>query len=70
MRQFIRNLVIGLLRFQINAFALFSPIRAGRMALDIFRTPRKGRLREQDRTFLQGAQWETIQAEGLPLIPM
>jgi uncharacterized protein (DUF305 family) len=54
MSPFLRKLAIALLRFQINTTALFSPIRAGRMALDIFRTPRKGRLRDQDRLFLQG----------------
>jgi hypothetical protein len=67
MRPFLRNLIIGLLRFQINTIALFSPLMAGRMALDIFRTPRKGRLREQDKTFLAGAKWETLQAEGLDI---
>ncbi len=67
MRPFFRNLIIGLLRFQINTIALFSPLKAGRMALDIFRTPRKGRLREQDKTFLAGAKWETLQAEGLDI---
>ena len=67
MRQFFRKLVIGLLRFQINTIALFSLGWAGRKALDIFRTPHKGRLREQDKTFLAGAKWETIQAEGLDI---
>jgi pimeloyl-ACP methyl ester carboxylesterase len=67
MRPFFRNLIIGLLRFQINTIALFSPLKAGRMALDIFRTPRKGRLREQYKTFLAGAKWETLQAEGLDI---
>lgn len=67
MRPFLRNLIIGLLRFQINTIALFSPLMAGRIALDIFRTPRKGRLREQDKTFLAGAKWETLQAEGLDI---
>lgn len=67
MSPFLRKLAIALLRFQINTTALFSPIRAGRMALDIFRTPRKGRLREQDQLFLQGAKWEVLQAEGLDI---
>lgn len=67
MRQFLRKLVIGLLRFQINTIALFSLSWAGRKALEIFRTPRKGRLREQDHTFLAGATWETLQAEGLDI---
>lgn len=67
MRQFFRKLVIGLLRFQINTIALFSLGWAGRKALDIFRTPHKGRLREQDKTFLAGAKWETLQAEGLDI---
>lgn len=67
MRQFFRKLVIGLLRFQINTIALFSLSWAGRKALDIFRTPRRGRLRDQDHTFLAGATWETLQAEGLDI---
>lgn len=67
MRQFFRKLAIGLLRFQINTIALFSLSAAGRRALDIFRTPRKGRLREQDQTFLAGAKWETLQAVGLDI---
>jgi pimeloyl-ACP methyl ester carboxylesterase len=65
MRAFFRRLAIGLLRFQINTLALFSPKLAGHKALDVFRTPRKGRLRDSDRTFLQGAKWETLQAQGL-----
>lgn len=67
MRQFFRKLAIGLLRFQINTIALFSLSWAGRKALDIFRTPRRGRLRDQDHTFLAGATWETIQAAGLDI---
>lgn len=67
MRQFFRKLVIGLLRFQINTIALFSMSAAGHKALDLFRTPRKGRLREQDHTFLAGAKWETVHAVGLDI---
>ncbi len=37
------------------------------MALDIFRTPRKGRLREQDLQFLEGALRDTIHAEKLAI---
>jgi pimeloyl-ACP methyl ester carboxylesterase len=64
MHPFVRQMAIVALRFRINTTAFFSPLQAGKLALDIFRTPRKGRLREQDLTFLQGAEQVKIQVQG------
>lgn len=43
------------LRLYLNTLALFQPEKAGAMAFQIFCTPRQGRLREKDRTFLDTA---------------
>ena len=50
-----QQLTILGLRTYLNALALFNPKRAGAIALQIFFTPRQGRLREKDRTFLHTA---------------
>lgn len=64
MHPFVRQMAIAALRFRINTTAIFSPLHAGKLALDLFRTPRKGRLREQDLTFLQGAEQVKIPVQG------
>ncbi|MEO6039532.1 MAG: alpha/beta hydrolase [Saprospiraceae bacterium] len=49
----------------LNALAVFSPMEAGKRILQLFSTPRSGRLRPQDRTFLETAAWGQLQVQNL-----
>ena len=55
MKKLKRQLTILRLRLYLNTLALFYPKKAGAIAFQIFCTPRQGRLREKDCTFLNTA---------------
>jgi pimeloyl-ACP methyl ester carboxylesterase len=59
------RLLLFLIRHSINFTALFAPLLAGKWALRLFATPRKGRLRDKDRVFLESAQRGTVTVSGL-----
>ncbi len=48
----------------LNALALVAPRTAGRLAFEIFCTPRNGRLRDSDREFLASAEQATQHLAG------
>ncbi len=50
-----RQLTIQGLRLYLNTLAVFSPVKAGEIAFQIFCTPRQGRIREKDQVFLNTA---------------
>ncbi len=49
----------------LNSLAIASPLEAGRHILRLFSTPRTGRLRAPDRTFLETAAWGKVVVQGL-----
>jgi len=49
----------------LNALAVFSPVEAGKRILQLFSTPRSGRLRPQDREFLETAEGGTLPVNHL-----
>ena len=60
-----KQLIIKVLGKYINGLALFSPQKAAVKAYQIFCTPRAGKLREKDLTFLNTAtRWVDLECEG------
>ncbi len=57
--------VLSSLGSAINALAVLSPVEAGKRILQLFSTPRTGRLRAQDREFLETAEWGTLRVKEL-----
>ncbi len=51
----------------INLLARVSPALAGRAAFKLFCTPRKQFMREEDSTFLETAERQTLVLEGIPI---
>ncbi len=49
----------------LNSLAVAAPSEAGKRILQLFSTPRAGRLRAYDRTFLESAEWGQVSAQGL-----
>ncbi|MFM2268611.1 MAG: hypothetical protein RL757_2052 [Bacteroidota bacterium] len=51
---------IQLVKNGLNLGSYLSPTRAGKFAFHIFSTPRKGRLKEKDRTYLEKSEQTTL----------
>lgn len=49
----------------LNSLAIASPSEAGKRILQLFSTPRTGRLHAPDRTFLETASWDQLTVQGL-----
>ena len=49
----------------LNSLAIASPSEAGKRILQLFSTPRTGRLHAPDRTFLETASWDQVTVQGL-----
>jgi predicted alpha/beta hydrolase family esterase len=63
----LRALIIFGLRTWLNLLSFVAPRQAGALALKVFGTPRKGRLRDKDRQILKGAATRTLMHEHTPV---
>jgi pimeloyl-ACP methyl ester carboxylesterase len=59
----LKQSAIAALGYSINVQALFAPLAAGKRAVEVFRTPLSGRLREHHQTLLRKAQYELIETK-------
>jgi pimeloyl-ACP methyl ester carboxylesterase len=57
-------LQIAAVRVYLNSLSAFSAKKAGNTTIRLFGSPRKGKLLNADRDFLQTAKWETLQLNG------
>ncbi len=67
MNRFFAKGALLALRTIWNIQARFAPLAAGKLALDFFRTPRRGRLRPTDEEFLSKAQREVLMSGEIPI---
>jgi pimeloyl-ACP methyl ester carboxylesterase len=67
MKRFFAKAARLALRTFLNVQARFAPLAAGKLALDFFRTPRRGRLRASDEEFLSKAQHEVLMCGEIPI---
>lgn len=59
------RLTLAAIGSALNSLALASPSEAGKRILQIFSTPRTGRLQAHDRNFLEAANWDQLSVQGL-----
>jgi pimeloyl-ACP methyl ester carboxylesterase len=53
--------------FYLNMLALFAPRKSGEKALQIFSTPRKGKLKPEEKQYLAGFEKVILYHNGMPL---
>jgi pimeloyl-ACP methyl ester carboxylesterase len=67
MKRFLTKSALLAFRTVLNTQARVSPQAAGKLALDFFRTPRRGRLRSSDEEFLSKSQREVLMCGEIPI---
>lgn len=67
MKQFISTLIVKSIGIYLNALCVFSPKKAAKKALAIFATPRKGKILEHQKPFLNTAKKDTLQFDNLSI---
>lgn len=68
MKKLIGAIVVKSIGFYLNALSFVSPKKAADKALTIFATPRKGKILEHQKAFLNTAKQEVIYFEDLPIM--
>ena len=63
MKQFLQKAIPRLYGFYFNILELFSKEKAAKVALDVFSTPRRGRIKEYQKEFLNTARQQRIAGE-------
>ncbi len=59
------RLTLAAIGSALNSLAVAAPSEAGKRILQLFSTPRTGRLHAHDRTFLETAEWGKVVVQGL-----
>ncbi len=67
MNKFILKATVAVIRTSLNALSFFSKEKAGEAGATIFSKPRKGKITEENKKYLDTAEKETLYYEKIPI---